>query len=214
MNILSFVGKSDSGKTSVLEKIIAELKKRGYKIAVIKHTQDFELDREGTSSWRLGQAGSDAIILSSPGQIASIQKTEHDLSPKELLPFVNGNFDLILTEGFKTAANKKVELHRKEQGEGLLCPPEQLLAVVTDERLNVDVPQFSHDDAKSLADLIETWMRKTEPENEVQLFINKETISLNPFVKGMFMQTLMGMVSSLKGVKDIKELRLFIRRKS
>ena len=65
--IISIVGKSDSGKTALLERLIPEIRKRGYNIGVIKHNvHGFELDHEGKDSWRYKQAGAQAVSLSSP----------------------------------------------------------------------------------------------------------------------------------------------------
>ncbi|MBI4187437.1 MAG: molybdopterin-guanine dinucleotide biosynthesis protein B [Chloroflexi bacterium] len=166
--IISVVGKSDSGKTSLLERLIAELKQRGHKVAAIKHTdKDLEFDTAGKNSWRLGRAGSEVVALASPHQVAIMKQVERDLSPQELSRLIAWDYDLILTEGFKKANTPKIEVHRREQGQGLLCPPEQLLAVVTDEPLDVNVPQFSRDEVNKLADLIEgklrTWREEGGP---------------------------------------------------
>ena len=60
--IISIVGKSESGKTTLLESLIIELKQRGYKVAIIKHAgEDFELDKQSKDSWRLSQAGSEVV---------------------------------------------------------------------------------------------------------------------------------------------------------
>jgi molybdopterin-guanine dinucleotide biosynthesis protein B len=155
--IISIIGRSESGKTTLLEGLIAELKRRGYKVAVMKHaSRDFELDTPGKDSWRLGQAGSEVVAISSPGRVVVIKQTERDLSPHELSRFIGGDYDLILTEGFKQADTLKIEVHRRGQGDGLLYPPQQLLAVVTDEPLAVDVPQFAKDEIQGLTDLVES----------------------------------------------------------
>jgi molybdopterin-guanine dinucleotide biosynthesis protein MobB len=212
--IISFVGRSESGKTTLLSGIIANLKARGYRIAVIKHTQEFELEKEGTSSWNLGQAGADSVVISSPEELAIMKKTDHDFTPQEITRLIDGDYDLILTEGFKKSSTMKIEVHRKEQGSGLLLVPEnQLLAVVTNEPLDVSVPQFDRDDIKGLADFIANWLSE-QPKEETELFVNDSFIPLNLFVKGFVTRTVSGMVSSLKGSGEIKNLRLTIRRKS
>ena len=66
--ILSIVGKSKSGKTTLVEKIIAELKRRNYRVATIKHHSHpgFEIDHPGKDSWRHAQAGSDHAVVAAP----------------------------------------------------------------------------------------------------------------------------------------------------
>ena len=212
--IISIIGKSESGKTTLLESLIIELKQRGYKVAVMKHASNgFELDTVGKDSWRFSQAGSSVVTVSSADKLAIIKPVEHDLSPQELARFIVWDYDLILTEGFKQSNNLKIEVHRKEQGGELLCPPKQLLAVVTDEPLDVDVPQFSKEEAQKLADLIEDRLRVWHKEDTVDLLVNEAHIPLNPFVRRLMAKTLLGMVSALKSVKEVKSLHIWLRRR-
>ena len=155
--IVSIVGKANSGKTTLLEELISELKQRGYSVAVIKHAaEDFELDTKGKDSWRFGQAGSEMVAISSPHQLAVFRKVKHDLSPREISRSFDGEYDIILTEGFKQANTYKIEVHHKDQGKDLVSNPEQLLAVVTDEPLEMDMLQFAQEDVGKITDLIES----------------------------------------------------------
>ncbi len=213
--IISIVGKSESGKTTLLESLIIELKQRGYKVAVIKHTsEDIELDTEGKDTWRFSQIGSDVVAISSGKELALMKKLERDLSPQELSRFIAWDYDIILTEGFKRSGTVKIEVHRREQGEKLLSSTEQLLAVVTDEPLDVSVPQFSKDEVQKLTDLIENRLLAQGMGDDVDLLVNGAHIPLNPFTRGFIAETLSGMVSSLKGVKKVKSLHISLRRKS
>lgn len=212
--IISIVGKSESGKTTLLEGLIAELKQRGYRVATIKHAaEEFELDTVNKDSWRFRQAGSEVSAISSPHQLAVIKNLEHDLEPQELSQYIGSDYDLILTEGFKQSNYPKIEVHRKEQGEELVSPPEQLLAVVTDEPLNLEVPQFSKDEVPKIADLIENILTASNKRVDVDLFLNDTYIPLNKPFKNLLFRTLVAMVSSLKGMKEVKSLRIFLRRK-
>ena len=155
--IISIVGKSDSGKTTLLEGLIAQIKQRGYKVAVIKHSgKDVELDTANKDSWRFSRAGSEVSAVISPHKLAVFKNLEHGMEPQELSQFIGPDCDLILTEGFKHGHHPKIEVHRKEQGKELVSPPGQLLAVVTDEKLDIAVPQFSKDEVRKIADLIES----------------------------------------------------------
>ena len=213
--IISIVGKSKSGKTTLLESLIAELKRRGHKVAVIKHVaDDFELDEEGKDSWRFSQAGSEVVAVSSSHKLAVIKQVERDLSPQELSRLIRWDYDLILTEGFKQANTIKIEIHRKEQGKELLSPPKQLLAIVTDEPLDVDVPQFSKNEIQGLADFIENWLLAQPKGDDIELFINDAYIPTNLFVKNLLARTLVAMVSALKGVTEVKSLHIWLRRKA
>jgi len=213
--IISIVGKSESGKTTLLEGLITKLKQRGYKVAVIKHAaEDFELDTVNKDSWRFSQAGSEVSAISSAHKLAVIKNLEHDLGPQELSQFIGSDYDLILTEGFKQSSHPKIEVHRKEQGKELLSQPEQLLAIVTDEPLNIAVPQFSRDEVPKIVDLIVNTMLDQRREDEVDLFINDAYIPINKPVKNLLFRTLVAMVSGLKGIKEVKSLRISLRRKA
>ncbi len=213
--IISIVGKSESGKTTLLEGLIANLKQRGYKVAVIKHAaEDFELDIVNKDSWRFSQAGSEVSAVTSVHKLAVFKNIAYDLSPQELSQFIGSDYDLILTEGFKQSNHPKIEVHRKKQGKELLSQPEQLLAVVTDEPLKVAVPQFSRNEVPKIVDLIVSTMLDRRREDDVDLFINDTYIPLNKPVKNLLFRTLVAIVSGLKGTKEVKSLRISLRRQA
>jgi molybdopterin-guanine dinucleotide biosynthesis protein MobB len=154
--IVSIVGKSQSGKTVLMEQLIAEFKKRGYKVAALKHSRGgMEIDQPGKDSWKFAQAGSDAVCVSSPDKLAFIKNLNHDLNIEEIMSIVGPEFDLILAEGFRKSKIPKIEVHRKELGDDLLCSPEELSAIVTDTPLDTDVIQLPWGDTVAVADFIE-----------------------------------------------------------
>jgi molybdopterin-guanine dinucleotide biosynthesis protein B len=213
--IVSIVGKGGVGKTTVVEKLVAELKKRGYRVATIKHSpSDFEIDREGKDTWRHAQAGSDTVAISSPQKIAIIRNVDHDHTLAELYRYIGPDFDIIIAEGFKHDKVAKIEVHRKKLGRGLVCTKDELLAVATDEKLKLDVPQYGLEDAGGLVDLIEKRFLTEEKPDEVTLFVNEEMIPLNPFVKNIIEKALFGMISALKNVPQATNVDIFIRRKA
>ena len=213
--IVCIVGKSGVGKTYVVERLVVELKRRGHRVAAIKHSAGgFEIDHEGKDTWRFAQAGSDTVAISSPQKIAIIRKVEHDHNLAELQRYIGPDFDIILAEGFKQDKAPKIEVHRKEFGPDLLSTKEELLAITTDEKLKMDVPQYSSEDAQGLVTLIEKRFFDREKEDTVTLFINEEMIPLNPFVRSIITKTLAGMVSALKKVSQATSIDISIRRKS
>jgi molybdopterin molybdotransferase len=160
--IVSIVGKSQSGKTVLMEQLIAEFKKRGYKVAALKHGRGgMEIDHPGKDSWRFAQAGSDAVFISSPDKLAFIRNLDHDLNIQEIMPIIGPEFDLVLAEGFRKSKIPKIEVHRKGLGDDLLCSPEELSAIVTDESLDALIPDgyklsaFRWGDTVAIADFIE-----------------------------------------------------------
>ena len=83
--VVSIVGKSDAGKTTLIEKLIPELVRRGYRVATVKHdVHGFDVDREGKDSWRHKQAGAHTVVISSPEKLALIRDVDHDADLAEL----------------------------------------------------------------------------------------------------------------------------------
>ena len=153
--ILSVVGRSQSGKTTLIEKLIPELKNRGYRIGTIKHAHHgFDIDKSGKDSWRHRHAGADVVVVASPGKIAMVRDEERE-SLDDLQNYFEG-MDLIITEGYKTQNKPKIEVMRTARHTELVCAGDSnLIAVVTDVDLNPSVPKFGLDDIKELADLIQ-----------------------------------------------------------
>jgi molybdopterin-guanine dinucleotide biosynthesis protein MobB len=160
VQVISFVAKSGTGKTTLLEKVIARLKERGYRVGVIKHdAHRFDIDHPGKDSHRLTLAGADTMLILSPEKLALVKT--HAAAPPiaEILATYFTDVDIVLTEGFKMGAMPKIELHRKERSATLICRGEQhdpmLLAVASDESLELDVPVLDLNDAGAVADFIE-----------------------------------------------------------
>ena len=155
--IVSIVGKSNSGKTTLLEKIIADLARQGYRIATIKHNRHgFNIDHEGKDSYRHKKAGAHTTVVSSPHQLALVQDVDHDLSFEEIRDKFISGADIILTEGFKVNDYPKIEVFRSELKRELISKKEDgLVAVASDVNLDTDVPCLDINDPKAVADFIE-----------------------------------------------------------
>ncbi|MFH0822674.1 MAG: molybdopterin-guanine dinucleotide biosynthesis protein B, partial [Pseudomonadota bacterium] len=95
--IVSIVGKSDVGKTTLIEKIIGTLRNRGYRVATIKHdAHSFEIDHKGKDSWRHKHAGSTMTVISSKEKIAVVADSDHDRTLDEIREkFIHG-VDIII----------------------------------------------------------------------------------------------------------------------
>ena len=83
--LVCVVGRSKSGKTTLLEKLIRELKNRGYRIGTIKHHSHpgIEMDKPGKDTWRHARAGRDHVVIAAPDQVASIRRVERDAQSSE-----------------------------------------------------------------------------------------------------------------------------------
>ncbi len=157
---LTFIARSGTGKTTLLEKLIAEMTAKGWRVGALKHdAHKFEIDHEGKDSWRLTQAGAAVTAISSPTTTAVIRQHEYQPQLAGLLQPFQGEVDLVLTEGFKQSSLPKIEVHRAELNQPLLSRGEQhdptLIAVASNAQLEVDVPLFDLNEVTALADFIE-----------------------------------------------------------
>ncbi|MCH8345630.1 MAG: molybdopterin-guanine dinucleotide biosynthesis protein B [Chloroflexi bacterium] len=154
--IISIVGNSGAGKTAFLEKLIRELKSRGYRVAAIKHdAHNFQMDHPGKDTYRLAEAGSDIVIISAPDRLALLESVREERTLDELVAMVSDRVDIVLTEGYRRAAKAKIEVSRRDFGNELVASSQDLLALVTDQQFDLDIPHFGLNDAAAVADLLE-----------------------------------------------------------
>ncbi len=153
--IVSFVGRSNSGKTTFIERVIPELVRAGYKVATVKHAgHGFDLDTEGKDSWRHKQAGASSVMVLSKGSMAMFADVSEEMSVEAVRDrFLDSSYDLIIAEGWKHESYPKIVIIRETVGE-IPVSSEGLLAVVSDKPTNFSVPLFGLDDVAGVAALI------------------------------------------------------------
>jgi len=161
MRIFSFVAaSSNSGKTTLIEKVVKILTARGLRVAVIKHaSKGFDLDQPGKDSWRFQQAGAHTVIVLGPDRMALIKKLGEAPSLDDL-DLLAADVDIIIHEGFKKAGTNRIEVFRRgASGDRPLCLDDgPYLALVSDQPFSVAIPRFDLNDAEGVADFI---VRKT-----------------------------------------------------
>jgi molybdopterin-guanine dinucleotide biosynthesis protein B len=212
--ILAIVGRSNSGKTTLLEGLITELKRRGRKVAVIKHAgENIELDTMNKDTWRFSRAGSDLSAISAGGKLAMFHVGERDFTPDDIATLAGTDYDIILAEGFKQRPYPKIEVHRKEQGKELVSPPDQLVAIVTDEALEAQAPQFGKEEVGKVVDLIENTLLQPVV-NAVDLMVNDEAVVLKPASSDLIARTLLAMVPGTRNIQNLKSIRVSLRRRA
>lgn len=148
-------GRSDTGKTTFMEKLIQEFVQRGYEVGAIKSdTHGFDIDIPGKDSWRFAQAGAKSTTIIGPDKYAMIQKTEHKQEIDDVIPLIRG-VDIILIEGFKASTRPRIEVIRKEKGTEIISPSEYLIGIVSDaEGLKASVPVLDLNDFQGIADIL------------------------------------------------------------
>jgi molybdopterin-guanine dinucleotide biosynthesis protein B len=210
--IVSIIGNSQSGKTTLIEKLIGELRSRGYRVATIKHAlQGTTLDEPGKDSWRHIQAGSEATVIRSQDKVVLIKPVAPDVGLDEIAHLLGEDCDIVLAEGFKQWDAPKIEVHRRESG-----PPlediKKLIAIATDEPLETQSRQFSLDDVKGIADFLEEGFIKSQGDR-LSLYINNAPVPLSAFPRELISNLLLAVASSLKGVGEVESLEIFLRKR-
>jgi len=155
--VVSIVGRSNTGKTTLIEKMIRELTTRGYRVATIKHNlHGFDIDHPGKDSWRHREAGARLTVLASPKKVALIKDVDRDYTIDEIRDRYVEDADLIIVEGYKENDFPKIEVFRSSLGDELPGKKQDnLIAVASDRPLGVDVPCLDINDARGIVDMIE-----------------------------------------------------------
>lgn len=153
--MICVVGNSNSGKTTLIEKLIPELKRRGYRVGTVKHaSHGFEIDKKGKDSWRHRAAGADTVLVASPGRIALVKNSDAD--DLDSISAYFQDTDIVLVEGYKKENKPKIEVFRKTVcDKPLFAGNPELIAFVSDTEIDAGVAQFGLDDIKNLAEFIE-----------------------------------------------------------
>lgn len=153
--VVSIVGRhSNSGKTTLLVKLISEAKRRGWRVAAVKHdVHGFEMDKPGKDTWRFAQAGADVVAISSPHKMAMLEVVQEERSLDQVLERIQ-DVDLIFTEGYKHEKKPRIEVFRSEVHVELYSQPEELIAIASDVPFDEGVPCFDLEDAVGICDFL------------------------------------------------------------
>ncbi|WP_139975792.1 molybdopterin-guanine dinucleotide biosynthesis protein B [Ochrobactrum sp. CGA5] len=162
--LFGITGWKNSGKTTMTERLVTCLTARGYRIATIKHAHhNFDIDHEGTDSWRHRKAGAAEVAIVSSQRYAIMHEGLGEAEPSlweiaaKLAPC-----DLILVEGYKHETHKKIELRRADGHAGPFLSAEDpaVVAIASDNpQQGETVPIFGIDDIEQIADFIQGEMR-------------------------------------------------------
>lgn len=157
MRVYGVVGWKNSGKTGLMERLVAEITSRGLRVSTVKHAHhSFDVDHPGKDSFRHRTAGASEVILASDTRVALMQELRGAEPPllEDLLARLSP-VDLVLVEGYKRDAHPKIEAHRDVTGHALLAPEDPTVrAVASDVSLTLDRPVFDLNDTVGVADFI------------------------------------------------------------
>jgi len=158
VKVFGIAGYKNSGKTTLVVELVAELGARGLRVATVKHAHhEFDIDQPGKDSYRHRDAGAEEVIVASRRRWAHIRELGDGGEPPlgELLAHL-GEVDLVLVEGYKHGDHPRLEVRRAGQDQPLLAAEsESIRAVVSDERVEgLSVPLLDRADVSAIADFI------------------------------------------------------------
>ena len=229
--ILGIYGESNSGKTTLVEKLIRALKEKGYKVGSVKyiHEKNFTIDTEGKDTWKHSKAGTEVVVAHSENEAAFI--LNRDLGPGDVADLIDKimELDIVLVEGFWDDDNPKVAVGDIEERPHTVLRfkdnLEEVLGYAMEgievDRLlkklpGLDCGKCGMETCKELAVSIRLDKNAFDDcqyfsEKRVSLQVDGREVPLGRFAKEMVAGTIAGMVSSLKGVEGGKDIRIEIK---
>lgn len=159
-NVFGVTGWKNSGKTTLVEALVSELTRRGFTVATVKHAHhDFDIDKEGTDSFRHRQAGAREVAIVSDRRWALMHELQGEAEPhlEDILARLSPA-DIVLVEGYKRDSHKKIEARRAEakSREPLAPADPNIIAIASDHAIEGEtLPVFDIDDITGMADFIE-----------------------------------------------------------
>jgi len=152
--VVSVVGKSNSGKTTLVERVVAALTERGYRVGTVKHSaEQFSMDVPGKDSYRHYQAGAVVSAVASSNQLGIVRRIDPGTSLDTIIETFFTDVDIVITEGYKSAPTPKIIVQPLDTD---MLPAGEIIAEIDADPTSSDTPRFMTSDISALTDLIES----------------------------------------------------------
>ena len=232
MLIVAVVGSKKSGKTTAVETLVNGLSKRGYKVATVKHIPEteFTIDVKGKDTWRHARAGAQTVMSVAPKELAVIKKVDTtEFSLKQIVAESGNDSEIIILEGFKKLVGQDPLVRKvvavKTTNEVLAAsehytPIMSFVGPIPREATKLKIPYVDVlKEPERLVNLVDheaavLVRRRWKRTEKVRIQIDEDFLSLNPFVQEIMRNTILGMVSTLKGAAFKEEKKISITVKN
>ena len=165
--ILSFVGHSNSGKTSLITKIIPQIIDKGIRVGIVKHAgSPIKVDRKGKDSRRLFESGANPTMVCNKNHLAYFANAQQDIGLAQIAQQYFFENDLLLTEGFKQENYPKIEVYTYSDKNMPICfHDDTVKAIITDHPYSWHIPEFSFNDINGVVEWIVSYYLELKKKN-------------------------------------------------
>jgi len=211
--VITFIGHHDSGKTTLVSQVVAHLRDLGYRVAVIKSSNERNVafDSPGTDTYKHRQAGAESVLFVGPDQMV-LQTGPSDHSLVTLAHRYFPDCDIIVGEGFKHARKvPKIEVQRNKD-QDLRREVHGVIALATDFDVAGDYV-FRLSESREIALFIEKryLQNKNRRPEKASLLVDGRKVPLKDFVQDCLAGTVLGFVDALKLTEEASEIELRIK---
>jgi len=228
MAMIAVVGSRQSGKTTAVENLVQGLTKRGYRVATVKHIPDanFTIDTEEKDTWRHARAGASVVVSVAPHELATIKKIDTArYGLEEIVRECGQDVDIIVLESFRklvgqdSAVPKIVAVKAVDEvseASSRYKPILTFVGPIPTEATRLEIPYVDVlKEPDRLVDMVDegvaALVRKRRERKEVlSVHVDEHVLPLKPFVQRIVRNTILSMVSTLKGAKIKGDENVFV----
>jgi molybdopterin-guanine dinucleotide biosynthesis protein B len=157
MKVIGFIGYSNTGKTTLIERLIPIFRARGLTVSALKNAHHgFDMDRPGKDSFRYREAGAGQVLIATGQRWALLTETPQRAASLDELLALLAPCDLVIVEGFKSEGHiPRIEVRRTTNTEPTIFPHDpNVIAVATDHAIETSLPVLDLNDAAKIAAFI------------------------------------------------------------
>jgi molybdopterin-guanine dinucleotide biosynthesis protein B len=212
--VVAVSGYSNSGKTMLVERLVGELVRRGYRVATIKHTHHDNNSSAGKDTRRHIKAGSVATMLAGPHELEITRRAREGASLGEMIAMMGSDWDILICEGFKKEPLPRIWLYQED---GRIMMRVEKPGSDTDTRedmvLSDERHELSDENISKVCDMLEEDIIRPR-RGRVSIYVNGKEVPLTEFPASVISNTITGMLSALKGAGEIESVNISLKRAS
>ncbi len=210
--VVAVSGYSNSGKTMLVERLVGELVRRGYRVATIKHTHHDNNSSAGKDTRRHIKAGSVATMLAGPHELEITRRAREGASLGEMIAMMGSDWDILICEGFKKEPLPRIWLYQED---GRIMMRVEKPGSDTDTRedmvLSDERHELSDENISKVCDMLEEDIIRPR-RGRVSIYVNGKEVPLTEFPASVISNTITGMLSALKGADGIESVNISLKR--